>query len=98
MEKIFNTVKTNLINAFSPFGKMILAMTETVKKNILDITKKTINVFDQTIRKIAEFSKMLLSAGSDFIVKYVKVVTNRIMIIDNCKNYIIKINRISLTN
>lgn len=72
MKQIFNKVKTNLINAFSSFGKMILAMTETVKKNILDITKKTINVFDQTIRKIAEFSKMLLSAGSDFIVKYVK--------------------------
>jgi len=72
MENVFNKLKTDLINVFSSFGRMILTITDTVKDKMLKISKEVISVFDDTIKKIAEFSNMLISAGSEFIIKYVK--------------------------
>ena len=69
---IYEKLKTDMIKSFESFGQMLNTIFNTVKDKMLAITQKTIVVFDNTIKKIAEFSNMLISAGSSFIIKYVK--------------------------
>ena len=69
---IYEKLKTDMVKSFESFGQMLNTIFNTIKDKMLAITQKTIIVFDSTIKKITEFSNMLISAGSNFIIKYVK--------------------------